>query len=108
MAEEQKNEAEKKEEHGEKKEISRAMERNLVLVFAAIGAVIGYISFLINIPLGGLVLAIIVYVVAQVGLKAALKLKSGKLLSGNALIVYFIVWLIVWTIFYNLQLIASY
>ncbi len=96
------------EKKDKKEELTKPMERNLVLLFAVFGAVVGYISFLIVSPLIAFVAAIIIYIVAQTGIKAVLKLKTGKLLSGNALVVYFVVWLVAWTLFYNLQLIASY
>lgn len=99
---------EDKEDDSGKKEMSKPMERNLILLFAVFGAVIGYASVLINSALISLVAVIIVYIVAQVSVKSILKIKSGKILSGNALVVYFVMWLVVWTLFYNLQLIASY
>ncbi len=97
-----------KKEDDDKKEMTKPQERNLVLLFTVIGAVVGYISFLIVSPLISFAIAIVVFIVAQTSMKSILKVKAGKLLSGNALVVYFLIWLVVWTIFYNLQLIASY
>ena len=96
------------EKEDKKEDLSKPMERNIVLLFAVFGAVIGYISFLIVSPLIAFAAAIVIFIVAQIVVKAALKLKTGKLISGNALVVYFTIWLVAWTLFYNLQLIASY
>ena len=83
-------------------------QRKVTFIFTIIGAVIGFISFLVNQPITALVVAVVLYAVFHFAVKKFLKIKySGKFWIGNGILVYFLMWLIVWTIFYNLQLMSS-
>ncbi|MCX6815468.1 MAG: hypothetical protein NT120_01270 [Candidatus Aenigmarchaeota archaeon] len=75
------------------------------LVFAVIGILLGYFSFLLNNPPGSLVLMILIAAVVIFLFRQVVKIKEGfKWWLGNGLIAYIILWLVVWTIFYNVGL----
>ncbi|MBS3056009.1 MAG: hypothetical protein J4473_01095 [Candidatus Aenigmarchaeota archaeon] len=81
------------------------MERKTIILFSVIGALIGYISALINNPPISALLAIIIVVVLYIGIKSIMKIKQDwKWWIGNGIFTYFVVWFVVWTIFYNLRL----
>lgn len=74
-----------------------------VLVHAAAGAVVGYASFVINQPLQGLLLMIVVMAVTTFSVKKIFRIdKKYKWFLSNGIIVYLFLWLVVWTIFYNM------
>lgn len=80
-------------------------EIRLTLLFAALGVVVGYISFLMNNSL----LSLLLMLIAAFGAKETIKRKRGikesfKWWLGNGLIVYIFLWFITWVIFYNVVL----
>lgn len=75
------------------------------LLFAALGVVVGYASFLISTNAGALVLMLLVAVMTVVVLKKAAKMSEDfRWWLGNGLAVYVLLWLITWAIFYNIGL----
>ena len=84
-----------------------ALHRKLVFVFTIVGIVIGYASFLINIPLVSLVLMIIIGAVLTFAAGKAFKPKAvgGKRWWSSAIAVYVFAWLIVWTILFNMYIV---
>ena len=75
------------------------------ILHALVGAIIGYISFLINEPLINLGIAIIVIAVLYFLTKTVWKIQEKfKWWIGNGIIVFLLIWFAVWIIFYNLNL----
>jgi hypothetical protein len=75
------------------------------IIFAIIGIVIGYASFMINNSAIAFVLMVVVAVVAKSVLQGIMKIKEDfKWWFGNGMVVYIILWLVSWTIFYNVLL----
>ncbi len=75
------------------------------LIFAILGIIVGYISFLMNNNLYAFVSMIILAVVGVLVMKKALNVTEGrKWWIGNGLVVYVFLWLITWIVFYNLAL----
>ena len=74
-----------------------------VLLNTVVGAIIGYVSFIINVPLANLALAIIAMAIINYIAKKMWKITNDKKWwFGNAVVFFFFVWFIVWTIFYTL------
>lgn len=77
-------------------------ELKTALFFAVVGAVVGYISFLLNNPARALIVAIVVYVVLYIAMKKIGKVQEGgKWWVGNAVIVYVLMWFVIWTLLFN-------
>jgi len=76
-------------------------ELKTTIIFAAVGIVMGYVSFLINYTSIAAVAAIVVFVVLHFVVKKLLKIQEEKKWWSTMAVVYFLLWLIVWTIFYN-------
>jgi membrane associated rhomboid family serine protease len=75
------------------------------LIYAVLGIIAGYISFIINEAGYAALAMIIILVVAAFATKKLLKIKQDKKWwLGNAVIVYILLWLVVWTIFFNLAI----
>ncbi len=75
------------------------------VIFALLGAVVGYISFLVNSTPFAFVLMIIVGVVSAFLMKKIMKIsEEWKWWFGNGIVIYIFMWLIMWTIFYNLAI----
>jgi len=85
-----------------------ALHRKLLFVYGIVGAIVGYVSFLINIPLYSLVLAIVVGIVVTFALKRMLKPQAvgGKRWWSSGALVYAFIWLIVWTILFNMYIVT--
>lgn len=72
------------------------------LLFAVLGIVIGYISFLIKSNIASFVIMVIVLVAAKfLGQRMVKEKKDSKWWLGNGLVVYILLWFVAWTIFYN-------
>jgi len=84
-----------------------ALRRKLTFSFAAVGAIVGYIAFLLNVPLYSLVLMIIVGAVFTMVAKKAFKPAAvgGKRWWASPMFVYVLTWLIVWTILFNMYIV---
>jgi len=84
-----------------------ALHRKLVFSYAIIGIVIGYISFLINVPLHSLLLAIVVGIITTVLFKKLFKpvAVGGKHWWSSGVTVYVFTWLVVWTILFNMYVV---
>ena len=79
------------------------LEIKAVVASAVLGAAVGYVSFVLNMPLASLALAVIVLAVFSFAIKKALKISNDKKWwIGNVVVVYIFIWFIIWTIFYNL------
>ncbi|GEM_PF-1629415 len=76
-------------------------ERVGTVLFAVIGAIIGYASYAINVPLYSLALAIVVAVVLWAVLAKALKVAEARKWWSGKIILYIFMWLVVWTILFN-------
>jgi predicted PurR-regulated permease PerM len=76
-------------------------ERKGVVLFAVLGAIIGYASYAINQPLYSLALALIVAVALWLVLKKALRLAEDRKWWSAKIILYAFMWLVVWTILFN-------
>ena len=75
------------------------------LIFAVLGAVVGYVSFLQNSTPVSFLVMIIVAAISVLLLKRIMKVtEDWKWWFGNGLILYIFLWLIVWTIFYNVAI----
>lgn len=75
------------------------------LIFAVLGVIVGYISFLQNSAPLAFIIMIIVGAVFALLLKRIMKVaEDWKWWFGNGLILYIFLWLIVWTIFYNVAI----
>lgn len=80
-------------------------EIKLTLLFAVLGIVVGYVSFLLNNNLLSLAAMIVIAFVAREAIKRKRGIKEGfKWWLGNGLVVYVFLWLVTWIIFYNLAL----
>lgn len=84
-----------------------ALHRKLVAIYSVVGLVVGYVSFLINVPLASLGLMIIVGAVLTVALKSLLKpvAAGGKRWWSSGLTVYVAMWFVVWTILFNIYIV---
>ena len=75
------------------------------VIFAILGAVVGFASFLTNSPVLSFVIMLVVGAVSYFIVKLVAKIKQEKKWwAGNAFVVYVFVWLISWTIYYNIGL----
>jgi hypothetical protein len=72
------------------------------LVYFAIGIVMGYVSFAINMSLASLAIAIIAYAAASFATKRTLREKKEKKWWASSLFIFALSWMISWTIFYNI------
>ncbi|MBI5060798.1 MAG: hypothetical protein HZB67_00625 [Candidatus Aenigmarchaeota archaeon] len=78
-----------------------SMELQIILIMAVLGAVIGYIAFIINYSLLSVALAVIVLIISAFVLKKIKNIKESAKWWFNPAIVYFFIFIIVWTIFFN-------
>ncbi len=75
------------------------------IIFAIVGVIAGYISFLQNSAPFAFLIMLIIAVVFTLLLKKIMKVtENWKWWFSNGLIIYIFLWLIVWTIFYNLAI----
>lgn len=80
-------------------------ELTTAIVFAVIGIITGYASFLLNNSGLSFLLMIVAAAVFYFLLSKLAKIKQDKRWwIGNAFIVYILMWLISWTVYYNLAL----
>lgn len=104
--EEQKQEEKKeetKEAHTGKKYFDN--ELKVTLKFGILGALIGYVSFLINNPPIAFAVMVVIGGLARLVVMKVLKIKEDlKWWISTAFVVYIIMWLVIWTIFYNVGL----
>ncbi|MEM7813873.1 MAG: hypothetical protein QW548_03175 [Candidatus Aenigmatarchaeota archaeon] len=84
-----------------------SLHRKLVAVYSLVGLIVGYVSFLINIPLAALGIMIIVGAVVTMAVKALLKPVAigGKRWWSSGLTVYVFTWFVVWTILFNVYIV---
>lgn len=72
------------------------------LLFALLGSIVGYLSFIIKSNTGSLVMMIVFLLAAKfLGQKLLKEKKDSKWWLGNGVIIYIFVWFITWTVFYN-------
>jgi len=85
-----------------------ALHRKLLFGYGIVGAIVGYVSFLINVPLYSLVLAIVVGIAVTFALKRMLKPQAvgGKRWWSSGALAYAFIWLIVWTILFNMYIVT--
>ena len=80
-------------------------ELNSTLFHAVLGIIVGYVSFLVNVPVYNLAMAIVVLILVNFLIKAIFKVKEKfSWWLSNGIVIYLLFWLIVWSIFYNLRL----
>lgn len=85
-----------------------SLHRKLVFSYTVLGAIIGYISFMLNplsslAPIASLVLVIVVGIISIFLFKRILNVSAGgKRWWSTGILVYAFVWLIVWTILFNM------
>ena len=77
-------------------------DRVAAVLFAVIGAVMGYVSALLNQPLASLAIAIVVIVVVWLILKKGLKITEDKKWWTGKVALYIFMWFVIWTLFFNL------
>jgi hypothetical protein len=101
------NKAETKTESKPDHKAKLALHRKLVFSYAVIGAVIGYASFAINVPLYALGLMIVVGAIATYALSGLMKPANigGKRWWSSGLTVYVLMWFVVWTILFNMYIV---
>ena len=72
------------------------------------GAVVGYISFVVNQPLTAFFIAIIFVALLSLILGKAFGVKKGaKWWVSNGVIIFLLTWFVVWTIFYDIRLFST-
>lgn len=72
------------------------------------GAVLGYVSFLIDRPLTAAFLAIVAAALLSLLLNNIAKTKKGtKWWISNGVLIFLLTWFIVWTVFYDIRLIST-
>lgn len=76
-------------------------ELKTTLIFAIVGIVVGYTSFLFNHTAGAAGFAVVIFIVLYAAIKKILHVQEDKKWWTTMGIVYFLLWLIVWTVFYN-------
>ena len=84
---------------GGKKIIS---DRVAAVLFAVIGAVMGYVSAVLNQPLMSLAIAIVVIVVVWAIISKGLKIIEDKKWWTGKVALYIFMWFVIWTLFFNL------
>jgi hypothetical protein len=88
-----------------------SIQRKAVALYCVIGAVIGYVSYVLNQPLQAFAAAIVVCFVLHFAAKKALnpdkKLGEKRKWWGSPIIVYFGMWLVIWTILYNIYIVKA-
>ncbi|MBI2584025.1 MAG: hypothetical protein HYW25_05130 [Candidatus Aenigmarchaeota archaeon] len=75
-------------------------------IFAIIGAVVGYLSFLINSPPLSLLLAIAVMVISVFAVKKIFSISEKKWWS-SPVVLYITTWIVVWAIFFNIYIVQA-
>ena len=83
------------------------LHRKLVFSYAIIGAIVGYVSFLMNVPLYSLGLVIVVGIIATFALKKLFKptVVGGKHWWSSGVTIYVFLCLVVWTILFNMYVV---
>jgi sulfite exporter TauE/SafE len=82
-------------------------ELRTTLVYAIVGAIMGYVSLIINNTAYAFVAAAIGIVVITLVMAKIWKIKEdAKWWFGNGGFIYILIWLIVWTLLYNLYVAA--
>ena len=72
------------------------------------GAVVGYVSFVINEPLASFFVAVVAAALLSLSLNNLLKLnKDTKWWISNGLLIFIMVWFVSWTLFYDMRLFAT-
>lgn len=82
-------------------------ERAGVVLFALLGAAVGFVSFLVNQPLQSLALALVVFALSYLVLKKRFKLGEPTGWWTNKVIVYVFIWMAVWTVLYNAYIVRA-
>ncbi len=78
------------------------------LINAVIGAIVGYLSFIVNQAGMNIIMMIVALGITAFAIKKLWKLsKDYKWWISNGVIMFIFMWFIVWTIFYNLQLYST-
>lgn len=75
------------------------------LVYAALGIIAGYVSFVLNDSRVAFVAMLVILGLSTAMLKYALKTNYRWFLS-NGIFVFIFIWFVVWTIFYNLNVVV--
>ena len=78
------------------------IEMKSTVIYAVIGIIVGYISFIVGNSLMALALSMIVLILTYVVLNRKVK-KGVKWWIGNGIIVYIFIWILVWSIFYTMN-----
>lgn len=73
-----------------------------MLIYTMLGAISGYIAFVMNSPKLAFVSMLLILGVSTALMKYAFKAPNYKWFVGNGIVVFILMWFIVWTIFYNL------
>ncbi|MBI5347673.1 MAG: hypothetical protein HZB66_03610 [Candidatus Aenigmarchaeota archaeon] len=81
------------------------MELKMTIANFSLGAVMGYVSYVLNQPLLSAATSLAAMVLLNLLLKKAWKItEEKKWWLGNAVLVFIFSWFVVWTIFYNVSL----
>ena len=81
------------------------VELTSTMFHVVLGAIMGYISFIVNVPVYNLAMAIVILLLANFLIKTVFKVKKKfSWWLSNGIIVYILFWLIAWSIFYNIRL----
>ena len=82
------------------------VELRTTLVYAVVGAVMGYVSFVINHTIYAAFAALAVLLGVTAVMQFAWKIKEDyKWWLGNGGLIYVFVWFVVWTLLYNVYVV---
>ena len=71
------------------------------LVFLLLGIAMGFVSYIIDVPIRSLLLSLAVFVGAALALKKLENLSEGKGWWFSKFIVYIFIWFATWTVFHT-------
>ena len=84
------------------------VEMRTAVINVVAGAIVGYMSFVINQPLTALFIAVIAVVLLSLILGKAFGVKKGtKWWISNGVIIFLLTWFVVWIVFYDMRLVST-
>lgn len=72
------------------------------LIYAVLGVIAGYLSFVLNSPKLALVSVSLVLALSTITMKYILKVSSYRWFLSNGVAMFVFTWFVVWTVFYNI------
>ncbi|GEM_PF-3988922 len=71
------------------------------LVFLGLGIAMGFVSYIINVPLRSFLLSVVVFAITALALNKFQKLSEGKGWWFSKFVVFIFIWFVTWTVFHT-------